>query len=104
MAGVPKWESRVTCNPPIARPRETPYHDWRTRPRRRTMKKVVSSLVALALAAVPLVTIQADTKETERLENCGKVLQDILNIPDNIPQSLMDRSECIIVIPSVIKG
>lgn len=53
----------------------------------------------LVLAAGP----KSDIKETERLEQCGEVLHDILNIPDNIPGDLLDRAECVIVFPSVKK-
>ncbi len=45
----------------------------------------------------------AENKEQGRLENCGVVMQEILNIPDNIPQSLLDKAECVIVIPSMTK-
>jgi lipid-binding SYLF domain-containing protein len=66
------------------------------------MKKVVSVLVAAALAALPA---QAkNTKEQGRLEECGTVLKEIFNIPDNIPKPLLDRAECVIVFPSVKKG
>jgi lipid-binding SYLF domain-containing protein len=44
------------------------------------------------------------SKETDRLENCGTVLEEILKIPDNIPQDLLDKAECVIVIPSVLKA
>jgi lipid-binding SYLF domain-containing protein len=48
--------------------------------------------------------VSADTKdEEERLGNCSRVLKDILNIPDGIPQGLMDKAECFIAIPSVKK-
>jgi lipid-binding SYLF domain-containing protein len=43
-------------------------------------------------------------KETDRLENCGLVLKEILDIPDDIPQDLLDKSECVIVYPSVLKA
>src|SRR5216683_2615779 len=62
-----------------------------------------SSLLALALIALPL-SAAKDIKETERLENCGSVLKEIMNIPDNIPEDLIDKAECIIVYPSVIKA
>ncbi len=45
----------------------------------------------------------AANKEQGRLENCGVVMQEILDIPDNIPQSLLDKAECVIVIPSMTK-
>jgi lipid-binding SYLF domain-containing protein len=42
-------------------------------------------------------------KEQKRLENCGVVMQEVLNIPDNIPTDLLEKSECVIVMPSVRK-
>ncbi len=43
-------------------------------------------------------------KETDRLENCGLVLKEILDIPDDIPQDLLDKAVCVIVYPSVLKA
>lgn len=68
------------------------------------MKKVLSTLLTLALAATPFAGIAAQSKEQDRLQTCGLVLEDILNIPDDIPQDLMDKAECAIVIPSVLKA
>ncbi len=48
-------------------------------------------------------TASAAKEENERVETAGKVLQEILDIPDNIPKELLDRAECVIVIPSVKK-
>src|SRR5712691_418603 len=62
-----------------------------------------SSLLAVALFAMPL-SAAKDIKETERLENCGTILKEIMDIPDNIPEDLIDKAECIIVYPSVIKA
>jgi SH3 domain-containing YSC84-like protein 1 len=45
----------------------------------------------------------AVNKEQGRLENCGVVMQEILDIPDNIPQELLEKAECVIVIPSMTK-
>jgi lipid-binding SYLF domain-containing protein len=42
-------------------------------------------------------------KEQKRLEECGVVMQEVLNVPDNIPHELLEKSECVIVIPSVRK-
>jgi lipid-binding SYLF domain-containing protein len=67
------------------------------------MKKALSAFLALALSALPFTSLAAD-KETDRLENCGTVLDEILRIPDNIPQDLLDKAECVIVIPSVLKA
>src|SRR5246500_5946074 len=45
----------------------------------------------------------AGKHETERLEDSGQVLKEILDIPDNIPKDLLDRAECVIVLPGVKK-
>jgi SH3 domain-containing YSC84-like protein 1 len=42
-------------------------------------------------------------KEKERLKNCGEVITEILNVPDGIPQELLDKAECVVVFPSVKK-
>ncbi len=44
------------------------------------------------------------SSEEERLRNAGKVLQEILNIPEGIPKDLFDNAECVAVFPSVVKG
>ena len=66
------------------------------------MKKVVSSLLAFSFLCPGLSA--DDKKENSRLENCGTVIQEIMDIPDDIPQDLIDKSFCIIVYPSVIKA
>ena len=48
--------------------------------------------------------LYAANKEQERLENCGVVMQEIMNVPDNIPQEVMEKVECVIVFPSVLKA
>jgi lipid-binding SYLF domain-containing protein len=58
--------------------------------------------MALVMIAPPL--LAADKKEAERLENCGTVIKEIMDIPDDIPQDLIDKAECIIVYPSVVKA
>ena len=44
-----------------------------------------------------------NNKEQGRLENCGTVMEEILAVPDNIPQELLEKAECVIVIPSMTK-
>jgi lipid-binding SYLF domain-containing protein len=67
------------------------------------IKRMLSSLTALALVASPLLGT-GDRKESERLENCGMVIKEVMDIPDNIPEDLIDKAACIIVFPSVIKA
>ena len=42
--------------------------------------------------------------EQDRLEHAGKVIQEILNVPEDIPQDLMDKARCVVVMPSVLKA
>jgi SH3 domain-containing YSC84-like protein 1 len=67
------------------------------------IKRMISSLMALAIVALPL-SAANDKKETDRLENCGTVMKEIMDIPDDIPQDLIDKAECVIVYPSVLKA
>src|ERR1700739_2948695 len=46
----------------------------------------------------------AANKEQKRLENSGTVMQEVMGLPDNIPQELLEKAECVIVFPSVLKG
>ena len=55
------------------------------------------------LALIVVVPVAAQEKEKERVENAGKVMQEILNAPDSIPQSVLDKAECVVVLPSVVK-
>src|SRR3974377_1998023 len=66
------------------------------------MKKISSLLLTLALLALPL--RGGEDKINDRLENCGMVIQEIMDIPDDIPQDLIDKTDCVIVYPSVLKG
>ena len=67
------------------------------------IKRMISSLMALALVALSLLAA-GDKKETGRLENCGEVIKEVMDIPDDIPQDLIDKAECLIVFPSVLKA
>ena len=67
------------------------------------MKRFLSLLVAFSMVALPLSAAE-DKKETDRLDNCGTVLKEILGIPDDIPSDLLDKAECVIVYPSVLKA
>jgi lipid-binding SYLF domain-containing protein len=64
---------------------------------------MMSCLTALALIALPL-SAQIDKKEAARLENCGLVVKEVMDIPDDIPQDLIDKAECVIIYPSVLKA
>jgi SH3 domain-containing YSC84-like protein 1 len=57
----------------------------------------LSLMLAIAVPAL------GQKREQKRLESSGVVLTEILNVPDNIPQRLLDKAECVIVVPSVYK-
>jgi SH3 domain-containing YSC84-like protein 1 len=59
-------------------------------------------LVIALLLAFPTFAVDR-SKEQKRLEACGQVLKEILDIPDGIPKDLLKKAECVIVIPSVLK-
>ncbi len=67
------------------------------------MKKFLVTAACLSLVA-GAVYAQKLNKEQRRLEECGVVMQEILNVPDNIPHDLLNKAECVIVIPSVRKA
>ena len=65
------------------------------------MMRRIAFLLVCSLALSP--AIFASHKEEDRLENAAVVMEEILNVPDNIPQDLLDRAECVVVVPSVKK-
>src|ERR1700689_2483237 len=62
------------------------------------------SILVLCVGLLASMATYADNKEQKRLENSGAVMQEIINIPDSIPQSVMEKAECVIVFPSVLKA
>ena len=63
------------------------------------MKTFLGIGIALALALPAM----AQDKESDRVENAGKVMQEILDAPDSIPKSILDKTECVVILPSVLK-
>jgi len=49
-------------------------------------------------------TLYAANKEQKRLENSGVVMQEIMNTPENIPREILEKADCVIVFPSVLKA
>ncbi|HET8924642.1 MAG TPA: hypothetical protein VFN26_16795, partial [Candidatus Acidoferrum sp.] len=66
-------------------------------------QRLIACLLAFAMVALPLSAMD-NKKEAARLEDCGTVLKEILDIPDDIPQDLLDKAECVIIYPSVLKA
>jgi len=67
-------------------------------------KRSFICMVTLAVFSASHVVTADDEKEEQRLKNCGTVIKAILDIPDNIPQALLNQAECVIVYPSVLKA
>lgn len=67
-----------------------------------------SILVVLAILTLASLTFADEDdrqkREQDRLQNADLVMQEILKVPDNIPQGLLDRARCVIVMPSVLKA
>src|SRR5579864_2207219 len=74
------------------------------------MKKLRLFILAAVLVGISGIVnpaaLRADdkSKDMDRLESAGDVVKEILDIPDDIPQTLLDKADCVIVMPSVIKG
>jgi lipid-binding SYLF domain-containing protein len=62
-------------------------------------RRLIAAFAAAVIAVAPL----GAQKELDRLQNSATVLKEILGMPDNIPKDLLDRAECVIVVPSVKK-
>jgi len=70
------------------------------------MKRWIAVIAGMLLAA-PFFPVRAADEgrvERERVENAGRVMQEILDVPDGIPRSLLDRARCVVVVPSVLKA
>ena len=67
------------------------------------MKRVWVWLGVALLVAVVSLSAFGQKKESDRVANAGTVMQEILNIPDDIPQSVIDKADCVVVLPSVLK-
>src|SRR3989454_9112068 len=72
---------------------------------RYTKRWIVLLAGTLALGPLSSAKNPGEAKtEQDRLQNAGKVMQEILNVPDDIPQDLLDKARCVIVMPSVLKA
>ncbi len=70
----------------------------------KTTKYLAAGLLLVAPATFASPTGDKDRDEVKRLENAGVVVDEILNVPDDIPQDLLDKARCVVVMPSVIKA
>jgi SH3 domain-containing YSC84-like protein 1 len=72
------------------------------------MKNLIACLLGIILIVQPaglsVARAANKDKDEDRLKDCGTVLKEILDIPDNIPQDLLDKADCVVVYPSVLKA
>jgi lipid-binding SYLF domain-containing protein len=70
------------------------------------MKFICHTAVVVLLVSLASVAVRADDKDKqeERLRNAGQVMDEILKMPDSIPQSVLDKTKCVVVVPSVLKA
>lgn len=67
------------------------------------MKKLMLFVALLSLTS--LGWAESRESSTDRLDNAGKVLHEIMAAPDNgIPEEVLDHAKCIAVVPHMIKG
>src|ERR1700736_1736868 len=64
------------------------------------MKKIILGFAVLALLALPAV---GQDKEEDRVEKAGTVIKEIMDIPDDVPQDVIDKADCVVILPSVLK-
>jgi lipid-binding SYLF domain-containing protein len=64
---------------------------------------MIRKLAVLTAFLLTAALLPAQEKEQDRLENSGVVLEEIMNTPENIPQDLLKKTQCILVFPSVMK-
>ena len=67
------------------------------------MKKICLAIALLSLLVLPAVAQEKEDKEESRVDNAGKVFKEILDAPDSIPQDILDKADCVVILPSVLK-
>src|SRR6202451_3526904 len=72
------------------------------------MKKPLTCLISILLVVLPILSSSVSAAEPEkdedRLRNSGTVLKEILDVPDDIPHDVLDKADCVVVFPSVLKA
>jgi len=64
---------------------------------------MTKTLLGISLALALGFPLLAQDKEEDRVANAGTVMKEILAAPDSIPQSVLDKAECVVILPSVLK-
>jgi lipid-binding SYLF domain-containing protein len=68
------------------------------------LKKIIVAMAFLSLATLGWSESNRESS-TDRLDNSGKVLREIMAAPDNgIPEEVLEHAKCVAVVPHMIKG
>jgi lipid-binding SYLF domain-containing protein len=62
------------------------------------------TVVTLSLLGMMVLPVFGQDKEEDRVKAAGTVISEIMNLPDDIPQSVIDKADCVVVLPSVVKA
>jgi SH3 domain-containing YSC84-like protein 1 len=70
------------------------------------MNRLLSSFAVASLLSSTAVFAQDDQEEkvTKRLENSSVVLKEVMGIPENVPRDLLNKADCVAIIPGVKKA
>jgi lipid-binding SYLF domain-containing protein len=71
---------------------------------RKSMSYLASILLTVSLLLAVVASASDQDKDDERLRNSGTVLKEILDVSENIPHGLLDKADCVVVFPSVLKA
>jgi SH3 domain-containing YSC84-like protein 1 len=71
---------------------------------RKTWPRLTSILLPALLLLAVVTSASDQDKADDRVRNCGAVLREILDVPENIPHGLLDKADCVVVFPSVLKA
>jgi lipid-binding SYLF domain-containing protein len=67
--------------------------------------RLITFTIAIAVGCAPLLAKDEKTKTDERLDDAASLLSEVMGTPDKaIPQSLLDKSPCIVLVPGLKKG
>jgi len=58
----------------------------------------------LLLSVLVPAAVHAQIKETKRLEACHDVMEEAMGVKESIPSDLLDKAECVAVVPGVKKA
>ncbi len=68
------------------------------------MKLKLSATLVLGAVLLPL-TLSAASDAPKRLQSAAQALKEVMGIPDkSIPQDLLNKAECIVIVPDLKKG